>query len=183
MFPKQAFSTFYHKLYRNPPSPPAHCWGALTPPQTCHHSTGGFSGATASASAGRPVLSETTSLLRCKFNMVTLTSFSVMMFGCCPYRRRISISSEGSRLLLSMICRRTQVSVSQDWGPSARQVGQSCVHGEITGGALQNLARFEVLKLFPLPTSCCLGFPEQLILLSVIHPHDHMGHHISLCSG
>lgn len=31
-----------------------------------------------------------------------LTSFRVMILGCCPYRRRISISSEGSRLLLSM---------------------------------------------------------------------------------
>lgn len=33
-----------------------------------------------------------------------LTSFSVMIFGCCPYRRRISISSEGSVLVLSIIC-------------------------------------------------------------------------------
>ena len=34
----------------------------------------------------------------------TLTSFSVMIFGCCPYRSRISISSEGSVLVLSIIC-------------------------------------------------------------------------------
>ena len=35
-----------------------------------------------------------------------LTSFRVMMLGCCPYRIRISISSEGSLLLLSIICGR-----------------------------------------------------------------------------
>lgn len=34
---------------------------------------------------------------------MSLTSFSVMMLGCCPYRIRISISSDGSRLLLSII--------------------------------------------------------------------------------
>lgn len=36
------------------------------------------------------------------YDSVPLTSFRVMMLGCWPYRRRISISSEGSLLLLSM---------------------------------------------------------------------------------
>lgn len=37
-----------------------------------------------------------------------LTSFRVMMLGCCPYRIRISISSEGSLLILSIIWDRWQ---------------------------------------------------------------------------
>lgn len=52
---------------------------------------------------GRP---ETNPRVEClsphPFQGPPLTSFRVMILGCCPYRRRISISSEGSRLLLSM---------------------------------------------------------------------------------
>lgn len=40
------------------------------------------------------------------YSIITLTSFKVMIFGCCPYRRSISISSEGSCLLLSITCKK-----------------------------------------------------------------------------
>lgn len=43
-----------------------------------------------------------------------LTSFSVIMFGCWPYRIRISISSEGSRLLLSIIYNKQEKEAKRD---------------------------------------------------------------------
>ncbi len=47
-----------------------------------------------------------------------LTSFRVMMLGCCPYRIRISISSEGSLLILSIIWDTT----TQEWAVIIKQL-------------------------------------------------------------
>lgn len=43
------------------------------------------------------------SINTCCGSQTSLTSFRVMMLGCCPYRIRISISSDGSLLILSII--------------------------------------------------------------------------------
>lgn len=50
-----------------------------------------------------------TLLLLISARLSILTSFSVMTLGCCPYRSRISISSDGSVLVLSIICEKVTV--------------------------------------------------------------------------
>ncbi len=46
---------------------------------------------------------------------VTLTSFRVIIFGCCPYLRRISISSDGSFLALSIIWHKNRKTQDMLW--------------------------------------------------------------------